>query len=271
MPNKIMKTLTINGTTYEIYDANARADIVTIKQNIENLQTNKFDSEDIDTTFAIEGKLVDAKLTGDRFFEVEERVTRIEETLPDTTLTIEERAADAKAVGDKFTETIETLTETDNAIEEKADTAQATADEAIILAESKVAMIPVSVLLPVTGWDEEKRQEVTVEGVTANSIIMVSPSVNSLVNYALDAVCCVEQSVNTLIFQCEFIPSVTLTVNVVVFNNTEEEEEEPESDDGADDGTTDDEPTTDEPTTDEPTDDGAESETTTDDNGGVAE
>lgn len=65
MSNKTMKTLTIAGSTYEIYDEVARTSIAELKENIQNLENNKFDVDDIDATLTITGKIADAKATGD--------------------------------------------------------------------------------------------------------------------------------------------------------------------------------------------------------------
>lgn len=75
--------------------------------------------------------------------------------------------------------------------------------------------------LPVTlrasGWNSgTKKQTVTVAGVTSANNVLVSPAEASYSAYTEAQVRCCLQSVNTLEFVCEDVPTVDLTVNVLI-------------------------------------------------------
>lgn len=75
--------------------------------------------------------------------------------------------------------------------------------------------------LPVTlrasGWNSgTKKQMVTVTGVTSANNVLVSPAEASYAAYTEAQVRCCLQSVNTLEFVCEDVPTVDLTVNVLI-------------------------------------------------------
>ena len=80
MANKTMKTLTMGGDTYEIVDANARADIETLKQN----SGSDTAVVEVDTTLSVEGMAADAKATGDAIAEVSEQITSATSSLVKT-------------------------------------------------------------------------------------------------------------------------------------------------------------------------------------------
>ena len=73
MANKIMKTLTMGGDTYEIVDANARADIETLKQN----SGSGTAVVEVDTTLSVEGMAADSKATGDAIASVQSSVDAV--------------------------------------------------------------------------------------------------------------------------------------------------------------------------------------------------
>lgn len=60
-------------------------------------------------------------------------------------------------------------------------------------------------------------QTVNVTGVTANNVVMVSPSPVSATEYAQCGILCTGQAAGTLTFTCTSVPTNDLTVNVVCF------------------------------------------------------
>ena len=76
----------------------------------------------------------------------------------------------------------------------------------------------VSVTLPASNW-VDNMQTVTVEGVTAKSIILASydPSDKNYESYIDSDVKCISQDIDTLTFQCEYPPDVDVVANVAVY------------------------------------------------------
>lgn len=70
--------------------------------------------------------------------------------------------------------------------------------------------------LVVDGWSSNT-QTVNVTGVTANNVVMVSPSPVSATEYAQCGILCTAQAAGTLTFTCTSVPTNDLTVNVVCF------------------------------------------------------
>ena len=68
------------------------------------------------------------------------------------------------------------------------------------------------------GWDDNQKI-VSVNGVTANNTVFVSPESNTdgYKAYAKCNVRCISQATNTLTFICDKIPDIPITVNVVMF------------------------------------------------------
>ena len=75
----------------------------------------------------------------------------------------------------------------------------------------------ISVTLTTNGWSS-KSQSVTATGVTANSIIVVSPAPASFDEYATCGVRANAQASNSITFKCDETPSSALTVNVMYIN-----------------------------------------------------
>ena len=79
----------------------------------------------------------------------------------------------------------------------------------------------IAVDLPSNGWTNN-RQRVTVPGVSATNIIVVS-SDQTYIKYKEYASCCVRcvaQENNALTFECERTPSIDLTANIAVYYST---------------------------------------------------
>lgn len=101
-------------------------------------------------------------------------------------------------------------------------------DKNVIQTESKnyidsFAPQPTTVTLAADSWTD-KLQTVTVSGVEPNSVLFVGAG-SEKENRELYADCgvyCVEQDVNSLTFECDIIPKVDLTVNVVMFHTLEQ-------------------------------------------------
>lgn len=77
------------------------------------------------------------------------------------------------------------------------------------------ASIGISVTLLSSGWSSNA-QTVTVNGVTASNNIIVSPAPASMQDYMDCAVYCSAQAANQLTFNCTSVPSVDITVNVLI-------------------------------------------------------
>lgn len=73
----------------------------------------------------------------------------------------------------------------------------------------------VAVKLPANGW-ADNAQTVTVEGVTADAIVIVSAAPASREVYGESGVYCSAQSAGALTFTCEDTPGADVTANVVI-------------------------------------------------------
>lgn len=75
----------------------------------------------------------------------------------------------------------------------------------------------VSVTLTASGWSNGS-QAITAQGVTATSIVIISPSPASFDAYGKAKIKCTAQSKNSLTFMCDTssVPTVDLTVNIVI-------------------------------------------------------
>ena len=74
-----------------------------------------------------------------------------------------------------------------------------------------------SVTLTASGWSS-KKQTVSVSGVTASNTVLVTPAPASFVAYGEAVVYCSAQGSGTLTFTCDEVPTVSLTVNVLIMN-----------------------------------------------------
>lgn len=68
--------------------------------------------------------------------------------------------------------------------------------------------------LTVAGWSSNS-QTVTVSGITASNIVIVSPAPTSYSEYSVCGVYCSAQATNSLTFTCSETPSGALTVNIL--------------------------------------------------------
>lgn len=69
--------------------------------------------------------------------------------------------------------------------------------------------------LTVAGWSNNT-QTVSVTGVTASNIVIVSPAPASAADYAAAGIVCTAQGAGTLTFTCTTVPSNAITVNVII-------------------------------------------------------
>lgn len=69
--------------------------------------------------------------------------------------------------------------------------------------------------LTMAGWSNNQ-QTVTVQGVTTNSSVIVSPDADSFTAYGEAGIYCSAQATNSLTFTCESVPTAALTVNVLI-------------------------------------------------------
>ena len=75
------------------------------------------------------------------------------------------------------------------------------------------------VSLAIANWTGEAApfaQTITVEGMTAEARIIVSPAPASLDAYGAVGVRCTEQGANSLTFSCDSAPESDLTVNILI-------------------------------------------------------
>lgn len=84
--------------------------------------------------------------------------------------------------------------------------------------ETKLEYTTADVILKADGW-ANKQQAVSVAGVKAGNLVIVSPSpaADNFTAYAESGVRCASQSAGVLTFACDEVPSVALSVNVAVF------------------------------------------------------
>lgn len=75
----------------------------------------------------------------------------------------------------------------------------------------------ISVSLTANGWSS-KSQSVTATGVTANSILVVSPAPASFSEYVASGVRATAQTSNSITFACNEVPVTALSVNVMYIN-----------------------------------------------------
>lgn len=83
------------------------------------------------------------------------------------------------------------------------------------LINTKVSLNAVSVTLPAAGWVESS-QTVGVAGVTVANQVVVTPSPTSHDHYGECAVRCTGQSAGSLSFSCITVPTIDLTINVLI-------------------------------------------------------
>lgn len=69
--------------------------------------------------------------------------------------------------------------------------------------------------LTVAGWSSNT-QTVSVTGVTASNIVIVSPAPASAADYAAAGIVCTAQGTDSLTFSCTTVPSNAITVNVII-------------------------------------------------------
>ena len=69
--------------------------------------------------------------------------------------------------------------------------------------------------LSASGW-ASKKQTVTVSGITTSQHLVIAPAPASYVAYGESMVRCVTQAANSLTFQCEDVPTASLTVNILI-------------------------------------------------------
>ena len=212
MANKTMKTLTIGNKTYEVVDSVARADIGTLNTKINTdieILREEVDTdietlrEEVDTDIGALREEVNADINTLKEVDIKAINTDINAlkgaVITDKTLSQSDKAADAKTVGDTISQL---STKIDNSIKS------------------------VSVRLPMDGWQSTEgtvladlysyTQNVTVEGVTANNIVLISAYYDDVQFFSECGIICINQGDNSLVFKCDFIPSEDVFANVVI-------------------------------------------------------
>lgn len=74
--------------------------------------------------------------------------------------------------------------------------------------------------LPANGWDPVTKWQTKtgVTGVKQTNLVIISPYPTAVTDYANAGIACIEQAPNSLTFECQTIPSVSISVNVVIFD-----------------------------------------------------
>lgn len=85
----------------------------------------------------------------------------------------------------------------------------------------------ISFTLPASGW-ANNTQTITVEGVTADNVLIVSPTVSSMVEYSECKVYASAQGADSLTFVCDTTPTNDLSGCVIIFNTTAPPEPAPD-------------------------------------------
>lgn len=76
-----------------------------------------------------------------------------------------------------------------------------------------------TVQLTTSGWNDNQ-QTVSVSGVTASNLVIVSPdpATSNYSAYTQCEICCIAQAAGELTFSCKQVPSAAITVNVAAFS-----------------------------------------------------
>lgn len=82
--------------------------------------------------------------------------------------------------------------------------------------DEKVSMKTATASLPVSGWNGNNQQTVSVSGVTADNTVQVAPAPDSFDAYCAAAVRAIAQDTEQLTFACSELPGEELMVNVVI-------------------------------------------------------
>ena len=72
-----------------------------------------------------------------------------------------------------------------------------------------------AIILAVASWSNNQ-QVINVSGVTANNAVFVAPAPDSFIDYGENGVYCSAQANGTLTFTCNSVPTMALTVNVII-------------------------------------------------------
>lgn len=76
---------------------------------------------------------------------------------------------------------------------------------------------PVSAILSTASWSGLE-QTVNINGITANNTVIVTPAPSSHTAYCNAGIYCSAQTANKLTFTCDQVPSINLTINVMILN-----------------------------------------------------
>jgi hypothetical protein len=75
----------------------------------------------------------------------------------------------------------------------------------------------VVVNISLSDWDTSQKTAIkSVEGVTPTSIIWCSPAISTFELAINSGVICIDQDHNTLVFKCEIVPTVPISMNIVI-------------------------------------------------------
>lgn len=79
------------------------------------------------------------------------------------------------------------------------------------------SMAQTSTSLTVAGWSSNTQTK-TVSGVTANSILVISPAPASISAYGASGIYASAQGTNSITFKCETVPESAITANILIIN-----------------------------------------------------
>jgi hypothetical protein len=87
----------------------------------------------------------------------------------------------------------------------------------VLLDNKQDKVIAKTVSLTTAGWNNMV-QSVSIDGVTANSIVIINPAPQSYSNYCTSGIHCSGQADRELEFTCTSAPSSEVFVSVLIFN-----------------------------------------------------
>lgn len=229
-----MKTITIDGVTYEILDESARNRMTSAETNISALQSGKADTGDIptkvsdlqnDTGYITDARVEDVKIDGTSI--VENKTANIPRASASTAGVIKfDPSTEASTnyvdiyANEQNPSRIPLLDQNNELTANQLPAATTSTKGAMSSADKtklNTMMRPVAstVTLEVANWSNDT-QTIIAEGVTTTGHIIVSPAPASINDYVDAGIYCVAQGEGSLTFTCENTPEVAISVQVLI-------------------------------------------------------
>ncbi len=92
--------------------------------------------------------------------------------------------------------------------------------------ESSSVMQAAKITLTQTGWDSNRRQTITVQGMVSENdmAVFICPLASYSEEFVANNVLCVSQTTNTLVFQCDTVPTSNIVIYLIIKSATTEED-----------------------------------------------